>query len=153
MGLPDFNEQGYLDPGIHSATLQDVVERFGQGSESRQRQSGLLQQIVAASRIYPTIKRILVWGSFVTVKPEPNDLDYSVVVSVEHRLADIVEEHRRFFVPFFARQFYGTDTGYLLVRDFPPDIYAEQLDFLCHNRRGSCGVVEISLWGEYCTGE
>ena len=152
MFLPDFDDEGFLPQGIYAATLQDVIERYGQSSEVRKRLSNLLQQVVETAVNYSTIKRILVWGSFVTAKSEPNDLDYSIVVSVEHRRANITENHYRYFVPAFARQFYGTDTGYLLIRDFPIENYMEQLDFLCHTRRGTCGIVEISVWGENCPG-
>ncbi len=101
------------------------------------------------AKAYPTIKRILVWGSFATAKPEPNDLDYSIIVSVEHPRASIAAEHRRFFVPFDARQFYGVDKGYLVIKDYPLDEYVERLDFLCHNRdRNPCGIIEINVWGE-----
>jgi len=153
MVLPDFDENGVLPKGIHSATLQEVNERYGQSSEARKRQSNLLREVVETAANYSTIKRILLWGSFVTQKAEPNDLDYSVVVSVEHRRMEIAEHHRRFSVPALARQFYGTDTGYLLIRDYPIENYAEQTDFLCHNRRGVCGIIEINIWGEYCHGE
>jgi hypothetical protein len=79
-----------------------------------------------------------------STKPEPNDLDYSV----DHHRADVAEPHRRFLVPFEARQFYGADTGYLVIRDYPLDLYVERLDFLCQRKRVPCGIVEISLRGE-----
>ena len=145
--IPEFTLDGVLPLGIHSATLSEVLERFG-GPETREMQGQLLQLVVEAALHYPTIKRILVWGSFVTAKPVPNDLDYSVVVSVAHRITAIQEAHRRFLIPFDAKQFYGTDTGYLLMRDYPLEKYTEQLDFGCHNKRGACGIIEINLWGE-----
>ena len=147
MLIPEFTLDGVLPLGIHSATLGEVLGRFG-GSETRETQGQLLRLVVEAALHYPTIKRILVWGSFVTAKPEPDDLDYSVVVSVAHRITAIQEAHRRFLIPFEAKQFYGTDTGYLLMRDFPLEKYIEQLDFLCRNKRGACGIIEINLWGE-----
>lgn len=147
MLITEFTLSGFLPSGIYSAALGEVLERFG-GSDARETQNHLLQLVVEAALHYPTIKRILVWGSFVTAKSEPNDLDYSVVVSVAHRITAIQEAHRRFLIPFDAKQFYGTDTGYLLMRDYPLEKYIEQLDFLCRNKRGACGIIEISLWGE-----
>ena len=35
MALPAFNEEGDLPPGVHGATLSEVLERFGQGSVQR----------------------------------------------------------------------------------------------------------------------
>jgi hypothetical protein len=148
MALPDFRADGMLPPGIHAATLKEVQVRFGSGSEPRQRKADQLATVVEAALSYGTIKRVLVWGSFVSAKVEPNDLDYSLVVSVDHHRRDVAEAHRRFLVPFEARQFYGVDTGYLVICDYPLDLYVERLDFLCQRKRVSCGIVEISLRGE-----
>lgn len=92
---------------------------------------------------------MLIWGSFVTAKPEPADLDFSVVVSITHRQTQLKDEHRRFFVPYEARLHYGVDRGYLVIPDYPLDIYIEFLDFLCHTRtKRECGIAEISIHGE-----
>ena len=149
MPLPDFDSTGILPPGLHAAPLAEVLIRFGTGSDARQRQAELLRHVAGATANYPTIKRILVWGSFVTSQPEPNDLDYSIVVSITHKWAQIAAAHRRFLLPFDARLHYGADVGYLAIPDYPLDRYVQLLDFLCHTRTlSSCGIVEISLWGE-----
>ncbi len=151
MPIPDHTPNGLLPPGIHAASLKEVLARYGDGNV-RQRQCHLLQLIVEAATNYPTIKRVLVWGSFVTTKAEPNDLDYSIVVSTEHPLTEIAEAHRRFFVPVVARQFYGADRGYLLIRDYPLEVYIELTDFISHRKGIPCGVIEISLRGEVIGG-
>ena len=33
--IPDFNDHGYLPPGIHPATLEEIAARFGEESELR----------------------------------------------------------------------------------------------------------------------
>ena len=35
MALPAFNTEGDLPPGVHRATLPEVLERFGEGSVQR----------------------------------------------------------------------------------------------------------------------
>lgn len=149
MSLPDFDKDGYLSPGIHAASLAEVVGRFGTASKARNKQAGLLRQVVEAAKAYTTIKRVLVWGSFVSTKPEPADLDYSVVVSIKHWRTIIADEHRRFFIPFEARLHYGVDRGYLIIPDYPLDIYIEFMNFLCHTRtEREYGIVEINIRGE-----
>jgi hypothetical protein len=148
MPIPDFTPSGLLPPGIYAATLQEVRERYGQGSHARQQRSRLLQRVVEAAIVYRAIKRVLVWGSYVTTEPEPNDLDYSLIVSVEHDQAQLAAAHRRFVVPFAARRSYGVDAGYLVIRDYPLEAYIERLDFICQRSRVPCGIVEISLRGE-----
>jgi hypothetical protein len=46
--IPPFNEHGYLPPGIHPATLDEIAERFGQESELRRDQMESLRWLVDA---------------------------------------------------------------------------------------------------------
>jgi hypothetical protein len=148
--LPVPEDDGSLPPGIHAAALRELEARFGVGSEPREQQIELLRRIVEAARPYASIKRVLVWGSFVTAKPELADLDYSVVVGVSHERTAIRREHRRFFVPIDARRYYGTDKAFLVIKDYPLDVYIDRLDFICRSReRLPRGIVEVSLRGEF----
>ncbi len=109
---------------------------------------GLLEQAVEAAKLYPSIKRVLVWGSFSTDKPEPNDLDYSIIVSVDHYRVQIQNEHRRLFVPLYARQYYGVDRYHLVLKDYPLEEYAEGIAFMCLSKEGAeRGIVEINIRG------
>ena len=67
MPVPELEPGGCLPAGIHAASFAEVRARFGAGSAARQRQGELLRQVVEAAKEYPTIKRVLVWGSFVAV--------------------------------------------------------------------------------------
>lgn len=148
MDLPELNADGYLDVGIYLASLDEVLERFGTGTPARERQGNLLRLIVESGRKYPTIKRVLLWGSFVSAKPEPGDLDYSVVVDPRHRLVTVEPEDKRFFVPPDARIHYGADPSYLVLYEYPPEQLADFMFFLCHDRRRRPrGIVEVSCHG------
>lgn len=72
--IPTFDERGYLPPGVHPATLAEVVERFGRGSELREAEAQSLVWLLPLVRA-AGIVRWLVDGSFVTDVPEPNDVD------------------------------------------------------------------------------
>ena len=149
MPIPELVTEGYLPPGIHEASLRETLARFGVGSAAREQKGNLLRLVVEAAQAYPTIKRILVWGSFVTTKPSPNDLDYSLVVSNIHRFTEIASMYQRFLVPSEARLFYGTDVNYLVVVDYPLGTYIERVDFMCRQRnKVPSGIVEIPLRGE-----
>ncbi len=153
MSLAEMQMDGYLPPGIHAAPLAEVSGRFGTASASRRKWTELLLSVVSAATAYPTMKRVLVWGSFISDKPEPADLDYSVVVSVDHAKAEVADEHRPYFVPFEARKHFGIDAGYLIIRDYPLEYYMERVDFLCRRHDGRPrGIVEISLRGEIAGG-
>jgi len=149
MPPPELDADGLLPPGIHAAAFAEIRARFGAGLPARERQTELLRQIVEAAKAYPTIKRVLLWGSFASSKSEPNDLDYSIIVSVDHDETRVSSEHNRFFLPFDARLFYGADRNYLVIKDYPLGEYVERMDFLCRTRRGRPrGILEINLRGE-----
>jgi hypothetical protein len=77
--IPNFNDEGYLPLGIHRATLEEIAARFGQESEVRQVQMESLRWLVDLA--WRTgVQRIVVNGSFVTDKLEPNDVDCVLLI-------------------------------------------------------------------------
>ena len=147
MTIPPFTKEGFLPPGIHSASLNEILGRFSHASDRRQGLGVLLTEVVNAAGRYATIKRILVWGSFVTDKLEPNDLDYTLVVGAGHEFAKISPAHARFLLPIEAKKQYGADSGFLVVSDHKLSLFVDRLDFIMHNYV-EVGVIEISLRGE-----
>jgi len=77
--IPPLNTDGYLPPGIHSATLREIEARFGGDSELRRVQMESLRWLVELAWL-AGVKRIIVNGSFVTDKLEPNDVDCVLLV-------------------------------------------------------------------------
>jgi len=73
--LPPFNALGDLPAGIHPATLAEVLDRLGGGTPQRVAVGQRLERIhrIATATGHPA--QLLVFGSFVTDKPEPRDLD------------------------------------------------------------------------------
>jgi hypothetical protein len=71
--IPVFNAHGLLPEGVHPATLEEVLERFG-GNERREQ---LLTGFLEALRLLRAAgcRRVYVNGSFVTSKERPNDID------------------------------------------------------------------------------
>ncbi len=77
--IPNFNDEGYLPLGIHRATLEEIAARFGQESEVRQVQMESLRWLVDLAW-RTSVQRIVVNGSFVTDKLEPNDVDCVLLI-------------------------------------------------------------------------
>jgi len=71
--IPQFTAYGLLPRGVHPATLEEVLERFG-GNERRQQ---LLRGLSEALYLLRSAgcQRIYINGSFVTAKERPNDID------------------------------------------------------------------------------
>jgi hypothetical protein len=90
--LPPFNDEGDLPPGVFPATLAEIVERFGQGSLQRRAVADRLQRIHELARSTGHLARFVVFGSFVTDKPDPNDVDVILVMDDAFDLAAVSGE-------------------------------------------------------------
>jgi hypothetical protein len=143
--IPSFTEQGFLPPGIYRATLDEFKERFVvfHRSDRRFRIFAQLEKLldqVAQTRI---VKRILIAGSFVSAKPEPNDFDCIVVLD-----PSIVGKPLR---PFeynlvsrqMARRMFGGDIMPALDNSTALQQYIEFFQTTRDGKR--IGIVEIQL--------
>ena len=92
MPLPGFNEAGDLPPGIHSVTLSEVLARFGQGSVQREAVADRLTRIYQLASSTGQVARVAVFGSFITAKAEPNDIDILLLMEDAFDLAAVVGE-------------------------------------------------------------
>jgi uncharacterized protein DUF6932 len=77
--IPPFDDTGRLPPGIHVATLAEVEERFGRGSELRRVQFESVRWMIDLAR-RAGVRRIVLNGSFVTDIIEPNDVDCALLM-------------------------------------------------------------------------
>ena len=75
MPLPPFTESGDLPAGVHRAAFDEVGERFGSGTPQRRRVFLRLERLCSIARGTGHLARMIVFGSFVTTKAEPNDVD------------------------------------------------------------------------------
>lgn len=72
--LPPFTPTGVLPPGVDSATIDEIDARFGQQPELRRVQMESVRWMINSARA-AGVKRIVLNGSFVTNRIEPNDVD------------------------------------------------------------------------------
>lgn len=97
MALPDFNDQGDLPEGLHEATLADVLVRFGPGSEARQGATVVLKQIHELVTATGKLDRFVIFGSYITAKPDPHDVDVVLVMKDDFTMAACDERTRVLF--------------------------------------------------------
>lgn len=77
--IPPFDESGYLPPGVHPASLDEIRARFGCESELRRVQMESLCWLVDLA--YRTgVTRLVINGSFTTDVFEPNDVDCVLLI-------------------------------------------------------------------------
>ena len=89
MSIPALNQDGLLPEGIHDCTLEEIKARFGsfQATDQRQRLLARLESFLAEVRAAGLVRSVLVDGSFVTSKADPQDIDLVVVVAADHDFA------------------------------------------------------------------
>lgn len=84
--IPDFDSSGNLPEGIHFATMDQLIERFGYNPKRAWLIDGL--KLLIASLEYANCSLIYIDGSFVTSKEIPGDYDlcWSLVGVAENNI-------------------------------------------------------------------
>ena len=72
---PAFNRDGDLPVGVHQATLTETLQHFGTGTLQRERLGQQLERIFMLANNTGQVARFIVFGSFITAKPVPGDVD------------------------------------------------------------------------------
>jgi hypothetical protein len=90
--LPGFSPEGDLPPGVYRATLAEVLHRFGQGSLKRRALGDRLSRIHQLATSTACLRRFVIFGSFVTAKTEPNDVDIILLMDDTFELATVTGE-------------------------------------------------------------
>lgn len=144
MALPEFNKAGDLPPGVHQATLDEVVKRFGAVQGRRNICTRRLLHVYALAERTGHLQRFIIFGSYVTAKPDPNDVDVVLVMDDAFRLEDCPIEVQGLFDHAVAQARYGVSIFW--VR--PGLLFSEGIDdFVAYwqiKRDGSKrGIVEV----------
>ena len=96
---PAFDSDGDLPLGIHQATIGEVLGHFGRGSLQRQIVARRLARIYRLAQSTGHMARFIIFGSFVTAKPDPNDVDVFMLmddtfeVGLVESAASIIFDH------------------------------------------------------------
>ena len=81
--IPAFNDDGYLPSGVHAARLEEIAERFGEGSELRRVEMESVRWLVELARRAGVV-RLILNGSFTSDRLEPNDVDCVLLVGADY---------------------------------------------------------------------
>jgi len=146
MALPDFDQAGDLPPGVYRGTMSEVVKRFGALQDQRGRCTQHLLHIYALAQATEHLRRFIIFGSYVTSKPDPKDVDVILVMDDGFRLEDCSSEARGLFDHAVAQARYGASIFWMR----PGLLIGERMeDFISYwqiKRDGSQrGIVEVIL--------
>jgi hypothetical protein len=95
--LPEFNSEGDLPNGVHATGWHEFQSRFGLATARRVWLFGRLQALVELAAKTGKLRRVFVWGSFVTTKPAPKDLDILLIMDEGFEIERIAPPSREVF--------------------------------------------------------
>ncbi len=113
MALPAFNEEGDLPPGVHRATLTETLDRFGQGSAQRCAVADRLRRLHQLAVSTGQLARFVVFGSFVTAKADPNDVDIILLMEDSFDLVAVTGEAALVFQHMEADAHFGASVFWI----------------------------------------
>lgn len=105
--LPAFDEDD-LPVGIHPCSLEEILERLGSGNPRRIAMGLRLKRIFDLATSTGQVARFIVFGSFVTTKPEPNDVDIFLMMENEFDVAALDGELKLLFDHRLAQEHFGS---------------------------------------------
>lgn len=146
MPLPDFNVLDDLPEGIHRASFDEVLTRFGHGTAQRHLVTDRLKHVYELVQRTGKLARFIIFGSYVTAKPAPNDVDIILIMQDDFHEQDYTVE----VLPVFDHVRAQRELGASIFWTRPGALLLETVDeFLAHwqvkrdlSRRG---IVEIAL--------
>jgi hypothetical protein len=142
--LSPLNDRGDLPVGIHAAPWSEVAERFGSGTESRQRALAKLRHLHELAERTGKLVRFLVFGSFVSSAPNPRDVDVALVMAADFKVEEAPRECQTLFSHADADARFGASVFWLREGMLPAVVWSDFIDTWQTKRDGQKrGIIEI----------
>ena len=110
---PPLTAAGDLPAGIHKATLAEVIDGFGLGTPRRAMLGRRLQRIYQLVQQTGSMARFILYGSFITDKLEPSDVDIFLLMEDTFDVGKVVGEAAVLFDHLAAQNFAGASIFWL----------------------------------------
>ncbi len=144
MPLPDFNTTGDLPPGVHRVQLDEALQHFGANGDQRGICTRRLSYIYELARQTGRLQRFILFGSYVTAKLVPNDVDVILVMDDAFRLEECPLESRGIFDHAIAQARYGASIFWIRPGLLIEESIEEFIAYWQIKRDGTRrGIVEI----------
>ena len=111
--LPPLGKDGDLPPGIYRINLQETLRRFGRGSRQRLAVAQRLERIYRVAVGTGQLERFVVFGSFVSAKREPADVDVFLLMEDTFDVGRLIGEARVLFDHAPAQAHFGASVFWL----------------------------------------
>lgn len=151
MPIPHLNENGFLPPGVHGCSLEEVRQTFGafNSNERRPKLFRKLDSFVSELRRRGIAEALIVNGSFTTAKHDPGDIDIVLVLPKGHDFnGDVTPDEYNLLSKRRVGKTFGSDTFDMFVAEDESQEYEKYTRFFqeVKNQPGeSKGVLRIEL--------
>ena len=95
--IPEFEKSGNLPKGVYKATLQELKEIFGASTARRKWLIGNLEEIIGLAQSTGNLERVIIWGSFVSNKKLPQDIDLLIIMGELFVIDRVLPKVRKIF--------------------------------------------------------
>jgi len=144
MPLPQLNQTGELPEGVYQATMDEVTAQFGSGTPQRRAVTARLQRIYSLAYATGKLERLILFGSYITAKPDPNDVDIILVMRDDFDVQACDEESQKLFDHLRAEETFSASVFWIR----PALLVLETLEeFIAHwqitRDQARRGIVEV----------
>lgn len=129
---------------MHHASLQELLNQFGQATRQRKLVGMRLERVYELAAAMGHMKRFIVFGSFVTAKPEPNDVDVFLVMHDTFDLNEVTGEARLVFDHPAAQAHFGASIFWLRQLAALPNEQEAVLGWQLKRDGARRGIVEVT---------
>ena len=145
MVLPELTADGELPPGVHVADWQEFQSLFCGSSPRRAWLSGRFRTLLELAAIGGELRRVFVWGSFVTSKPAPRDIDILLIMDEDFEAARMPASAQAVFDSVRAKLLFESDVFWARVSigDEMLDLWLDTYQVSRSFRKR--GIVEVKL--------
>jgi hypothetical protein len=144
MPLPSLDSKGELPEGVHRATIDEVIVRFGSGTPQRQIVTANLLRIYNLAKATGRLERLIIFGSYITTKPDPNDIDLILILRDDFNVNACDEETKKLFDHQQAVQEFGASIFWIRPSMLFLETLEEFIEYWQIKRdRTRRGIVEV----------
>jgi hypothetical protein len=145
MSLPALSTNGFLPPGVHQATQDEIAQRFGINTPRRQVLMNRLRHLLTLARSTGQLRRAFVWGSFVTEKSFPRDLDLLLLMAKEfdRQFTSLPAIQRSVFEHEHARLLFEADVFWATEAIGEEELSSWLSVYQFSREMVHCGIVEV----------
>ena len=143
MAFPEFDKDGNLPVDVYRVTLREAVAHFGPASPQRMLLALRLEKMYRLAAATGQLGRFVIFGSFVTSKPAPRDVDVFMLMEDSFNAGQLSGETAVLFNHAAADAFFGCSVFRLRRLAALGGEQAAVEDWQHTREEGRRGIVEI----------